>query len=107
VLVPAGAEHQVLDGLAGILALFENQFHLLGDGHLDPPLAGKAERCPRGMHALGHLTAQRCENLGKFLSVAEFYADGAVPRQRARAGKHQVAQTRQPGERLAAPSAGY
>ena len=35
VLVLTGPEHQVLDRFSRVLALVENQLHLLGDGHLD------------------------------------------------------------------------
>ena len=43
VLAFAGAEHQFANGFAWIFPVLENQLHLLGDGHFDAVLAGKAQ----------------------------------------------------------------
>lgn len=58
VLVLAGAEHQVPQGFAGVLALLEDELHLLGDGHLYSVLAGEAQRGAGGEDAFGYVSAE-------------------------------------------------
>jgi hypothetical protein len=66
----AGAEHEVLDGFAGVFAFVEDQFHLLGDGHLDAVLVGEAEGGAGGQHAFSNFTAEGGEDFGEFAALA-------------------------------------
>ena len=63
---------------AGPLPSFEDQFHLLGDGHLDAVLAGEAESGAGGEHAFGDFAAEAFEDLGELAALAQRLADGAV-----------------------------
>ena len=78
VLFLAGPQHQRANGFAWVLALVQNQLHLLGDGHFDAVLAGEAERGACGEHAFGYFTAERFQNLRQFAALAERRADCPV-----------------------------
>src|SRR6202035_4993747 len=106
VLVLAGAQHQVLDGLAWVFAVFENQLHLLRNGHLDAMLAGQTESGACSVDAFRNLAAQRSQYLSQLAAFAEFIAYRPVAAERSRAGEHEVATTGKPGERFAAAAAG-
>ncbi len=62
----------------GSLPSFEDQFHLLGDGHLDVVLAGQAEGGARGEDAFGDFAAEAFENFRQLAALAECLANGAV-----------------------------
>jgi hypothetical protein len=64
VLVLAGAEHEFADGFAGVLAVVEDKFHLLGNGHFDVVTLGEAESGTAGADTFSDLSAEALENLG-------------------------------------------
>ena len=66
----AGAEHEVLDGFAGVFALVEDELHLLGDGHLDVVAAGESEGGAGGEDAFRHFAAEALENIGEGAALA-------------------------------------
>ena len=84
VLFLAGPQHQRANGFAWVLALVQDQFHLLGDGHFHAVLAGEAERGACGEHAFSHLAAERFQNLRQFAALAERRADCPVAAERCR-----------------------
>src|SRR5579862_3541798 len=106
-LVLAGAEHQVLDGFARILAFFEDEFHLFADGHLDAALAGESQGSAGGVYTLGDFAAQRCQDFGKLAAVTQFDAYGAVAGERAGAGENEVAEAGKSGQSFTPSSAGH
>ncbi len=107
VLVLPGAEHQVLDGFAGVFAFVEDELHLLGDGHFDVVLAGEAEGGAGGEDAFCDFAAQAFENLGEIAALAERLTDSPVAAERAGAGEDQVAYAGEAGEGFTAAPAGY
>ena len=102
----AGAGHEVADGVAGRLVLMEDGSHLLGDGHFHAITCGEAERGGGGAHAFGDLAVEAGENLRQLAALAELDADGAVARQAAGAGEHEVADAGEAGHGFAAAAAG-
>src|SRR5215831_9101570 len=102
----AGAEHQLADGFAGVLAFFENEFHLLCNGHLDAVLAGEFEGGAGGEDAFSYLSAETLEDFGKLAPLAECVTHGAVAREGAGAGEHQIADAAETGKSYAMAAAG-
>ena len=64
VFAAAGAEHQLLDRLAGVFPLFENQFHLLGNWHLDAVPARESKRSTRRQYTFSDFATKTFQNLG-------------------------------------------
>ena len=69
-LVFAGAEHEVLDGFAGVFAFVEDQLHLLGDGHFDAVAAGEAESGAGGEDAFSDFAAEAFEDFRELAALA-------------------------------------
>jgi hypothetical protein len=61
----AGAEHEVLDGFAGVFTLVEDELHLLGDGHFDVVAPGEAEGGAGSEDAFSDFSAEAIEYVGK------------------------------------------
>ena len=92
----------------GSLPSFEDQFHLLGDGHFDAVLAGEAESGARGAARLQPLCRRAQARIsGSLRPWPSCLADGAVAAERAGAGEHQVADAGEAGEGFAARAAGH
>ena len=58
VFVFAGAKHEILDGFTRVLAVVEDQLHLLRDGHFNVMSSGEAESGAGGEYAFSNFTAQ-------------------------------------------------
>ena len=54
----AGAKHEGADSFAGVFSFVEDEFHLLGDGHLNAVLAGEAKSGAGGKYAFSHLAVK-------------------------------------------------
>ena len=69
-LVLAGAEHEGLDGFAGVFAFVEDELHLLGDGHFNRVTAGEAEGGAGGEDAFSDFSAEAFENFREVAALA-------------------------------------
>ena len=105
--VLAGAEHEFSDGFAGILAVVEDQFHLLGDGHFDVVLAGEAEGGAGGADTFSDFAAEALEDLRQLAAFSERFSDGAITTERAGAGEHEVSDAGEAGESFALAAASH
>jgi hypothetical protein len=66
----SGAEHEVLDGFAGVFALVEDELHLLGDGHFDIVPAGEAKSGAGGKDTFSNFAAERGKDLRELAALA-------------------------------------
>src|SRR5436853_72639 len=78
--------HQLLDRLAGVLALVQDGDHLAGDRHLDPALGGEAGDGERVADALGH-HGGAAGDLFEALALGELQAGATVARETTGAGQ--------------------
>ena len=74
----AGAEHEFANGFSGIFALLKDEFHLLGDGHLDTAFASELEGGSGGENTFSHLSAETLEDFGELAAFTERLTDGSV-----------------------------
>src|SRR5581483_8283145 len=99
--------HQLADGVAGRLAVVQDLAHLRGDGHLHAVLARQVHGGVGGEHAFGDHAVHAGDDVVQPASAPELHADGAIAREAAGAGEHQVAHAGQAEHGFAAPSAGH
>ena len=93
-------------GVARQFSIVQNLAHLRADGQINPELTGEIAGAARRGHPLGDMP-EGAEHLGEREAPAELEADGAVARELARAGQHQIAQARQACHRRRLPTFGY
>ena len=97
-LILGNSEHQVGHRVAGRLAVEEDLVDLVRDRHLDAALLGLVVDAPGGGDPFGDVDHAREHGAGR-LAPADPLADGAVAAVRAVAGRDQVADAGQAGER--------
>jgi len=102
----AGPEHEFANGFSGIFALLKDEFHLLGDGHLDTAFASELEGGSGGENTFSHLSAETLEDFGELAAFTERLTNGSVSREGTGAGQDEVAYSTETGEGLRIASAG-